>query len=174
MIKRAEIVRRKLKLLPKVFITILLFVGWQYVWFWIHEFSHWSVCQLEGYGGQIIFTEFVVPSEVKCYGIEVGTPCAKFLVGIAPYTFDMLIVVVFNALLPKRVVFRPIPYIAALDSGTNFVFALYKQTDFRAIFQFPLTLQLVALFILIITLPGTWIYFTRNDMQTVRNLISDP
>lgn len=167
MTKRAEICK-KLTPLLRVYVIIIIWFGvWPYIWLWIHELLHWSICWLEGYYGRIIFDR-IFPHAVECPEIMTGTVCAKFLWAIGPYVTNIFTVILFNVLPPRRMELRLIPYVATFDSLANCFAAPYRITDFGIIVTLPNAFIFAAEFLILATFVGAVIYFLREDYQPLK------
>lgn len=142
------------KYIKYVLIFMLMFILWIFV---VHEFLHFAACGLEGYL-PVYNLESIQPS-VSCIGIEKSTEILRFFYRMAPYIFEIFILLGFLLIKTEKIYIRLIPHVIFSDLFGNFFLSniLKRKNDFTQLaihepslfwFSSPIIIAIVLIWVL--------------------------
>ncbi len=119
--------KQYIALLKYTLIFVVMFILWT---FFIHESMHALACLLQG--GSPAYTFVGIKPSAPCMGIEHIGQAGRFLVLIAPYIFDLVVLAGFLFLRRSNIIMKLIPHVALADTLGNYFFSniLHRQNDF--------------------------------------------
>ena len=167
--RKSKNFREYVKCIKYLIIFVLIFTLWVFV---VHESLHSLVCIAQGY--EAVYTLVGSQPSVVCRGLGPSNKEGEFLTLMAPYIFEIFVLLGFLLRRCECTIMKLIPHVAFADLVGNFFFSYllggrndFVQLAINAPSLFWFSLPIVCAIILI------WFFGYRNDLRDFYEFIRE-